>query len=304
MIILIFGSSGQLGSEFLLLNRNPKLKFLTPNSKDLDITNKIKLDKFFKDNHPDVVLNLSGYTDVDEAEDDYNKANKINHLGVQFIKDLCNQYKSLLIHISTDYVFGGALSGPFSDCDQTSPINKYGYSKDYGEKEIIKNADKALIIRIASLYGRYKKNFLKSFINILISDKKINVVSDQLISLTYSYDIASFIMSIIEDYTNTDINNKFYNGCNIIHAANKGYTNWYDVAKIIAYELNYAFKDMDQLEVKKIKSNQWVSKALRPKDSRLVLSNDLNFNSLYQMPHWEDSLKHACKLYIGDMKSE
>lgn len=300
MNILLIGSSGQLGLEFLSIDGVSKLNIQSPNSNQLDITSQSNLDYFFNMSKPDIVLNFSAYTDVEKAESDSVKANNINNLSLEPIVKLCNDLNSLLIHISTDYVFGGAGKGPYKDSSMTSPINSYGRSKEAGEKIIIEDSKNAIIIRTASLYGLYRKNFFKKFISKLQNDKTIDTISDHSISITYSYDLALFIYNLIIDYTKKSKKN-FYKGVNILHIVNKGYTNWFEIGKVIADELNKNTIESGIFSVNEISSNDWVSLASRPNDSRLILSN---INHLFDMPNWEVSLRKACKKILENSKHD
>tara|TARA_Y100001958_G_C21244977_1_gene574408 strand:+ start:4267 stop:5184 length:918 start_codon:yes stop_codon:yes gene_type:complete len=302
MNILIIGSNGQLGSEFFHIKKPANIKFLSPNSSELDITNMDTINNFFQKNHIDIVLNFSGYTNVEKAEEDFLNANKINNLGVKNISDICNLYNSFLVHISTDYVFGCNQKGPFKASDKTSPINNYGLSKELGENSIIKNSNNALIIRVASLFGLYRNNFLKNFINILINHKKINIIYDQMISVTYSYDLAKFILKFIENYTtHKDTNNS---GVKILHVVNQGFTTWFDVVNVIANEIEIFNPDLKSIKINKIKSKDWPSKVKRPLDSRIILSDFKNLDFPFKMPKWEESLRYASKEYLKGLDYE
>lgn len=302
MIILIIGSSGQLGSEFFHIQKQSKVKFISPSSLQLDITDINSVQRFFKKNSFDIVLNFSGYTDVENAEHEFNKANKINNLGIKNITDVCNSYKTFLLHISTDYVFGYNQKGPFIESNKTSPINKYGYSKDLGEKYIIKYSNNALIIRVASLFGLYGKNFLKNFINILLDQKKINIIYDQLISITYSYDLVMFILKFIENYK--IYKNSNYNNVEIFHIVNEGFTTWFDVVSVIADEIEIFNPDLVPIKINKIKSDDWPSKVRRPQDSRLILTDFKKLEFFFAMPRWEESLRRVSKKYLEGLNYE
>ena len=147
MRILLIGGSGQLGTEFLSLIKNYKFHCCNPNSKELDITNIENL-KNFSNNSFDLVLNFSAYTDVDKAEDEYELALKINHIALKNLVKVSNSNNKPLIHISTDYVFGKYGNAPYEINSEVGALNKYGYSKLLGEKEIISNSNKRRIERI------------------------------------------------------------------------------------------------------------------------------------------------------------
>ena len=294
MNILLIGSSGQLGVEFLSIDTVNQFNIQSPTSKELDITSKSDLQFFFNKLNPDIVLNFSAYTNVEKAETEPNKADNINNLGVNNLVELSNTFNSLLIHISTDYVFGAEGEGPFDASSLTSPINQYGKSKDDGEKKIIKNSNNSIIIRTASLYGLYGNNFFKKFISQLQKNKVINAISDHKISITYSFDLAVFILNLILDYQNNVKNNLFI-GVNILHIINNGFTSWFEVAKVIADELKKDDIESSIYKVNAISSDNWTSVVTRPTDSRLQLSS---IDHLADMPNWETSLRSACKNFL------
>ena len=294
MKILVIGASGQLGTEFMSIDEFKKFEIYSPSSNELDITSYSKLNNFFNDIKPDIVLNFSAYTDVEKAEKDSIKANNINNLSILPIVKFCNKFNSFFIHISTDYVFGGENGGPYDDISITSPINMYGRTKDAGEKNIIKESNSAVIIRTASLYGLYGINFFKKFITKLQINNSIDVVSDQLISITNSYDLAMFIYKLIIDYSKKK-EDDFYEGVNILHIVNRGYTNWFEISKVIADELSKSKIVGRKFSVNKIKSVDWVSLAKRPNDSRLKLSK---VDHLLDLPYWEESLRRTCRTYL------
>ncbi len=294
MRILVIGASGQLGTEFMSINEFNKFEIYSPSSNELDITSYSKLNNFFNDIKPDIVLNFSAYTDVEKAEKDSVKANNINNLSILPIVKLCNTFNSFFIHISTDYVFGGESGGPYSDKSITSPINTYGKTKDAGEKNIIKESNNAVIIRTASLYGLYGINFFKKFISKLQISNSIDVISDHSISITNSYDLAMFIYKLIIDYSKKK-EDGLYEGVNILHIVNRGYTNWFEISNVIVDELSKRKIVGRKFSVNKIKSMDWVSLAKRPNDSRLKLSK---VDHLHDLPYWEESLRRTCRIYL------
>ena len=294
MRILVIGASGQLGTEFMSINEFNKFEIYSPSSNELDITSYSKLNIFFNDIKPDIVLNFSAYTDVEKAEKDSVKANNINNLSILPIVKLCNTFNSFFIHISTDYVFGGETGGPYGDKSITSPINTYGRTKDAGEKIIIKESNNAVIIRTASLYGLYGINFFKKFISKLQISNSIDVISDHSISITNSYDLAMFIYKLIIDYSKKK-EDGLYEGVNILHIVNRGYTNWFEISNVIVDELSKRKIVGRKFSVNKIKSMDWVSLAKRPNDSRLKLSK---VDHLHDLPYWEESLRRTCRIYL------
>tara|TARA_S200000501_G_scaffold188839_1_gene177620 strand:+ start:17305 stop:18189 length:885 start_codon:yes stop_codon:yes gene_type:complete len=293
MIILLIGGSGQLGSQLLSLDISNKYKFLSPNSLELNITDKKKLNSYIDEKKPDVILNFSAYTDVNAAEKNLNNCIAINHLGVKNLVEVLSNFSIPFIHISTDYVFGKTGHGPYKVYDKRGSLNNYGYSKLLGEDEIINFSKKAIIIRTASLYGLFGNNFLKNYINILIKNNTIKAITDQKISLTWSFDLSLAILNIIKQIELEKIFNNEDN-IKIIHLVNKGYTTWFEVACVISDFMNERANDKNYTSVRGIKSSEWPSPPRRPQDSRLLLDNIVNIN----MPFWRDSLNKAIKAYL------
>lgn len=303
MRILLIGGSGQLGMEFLALIKNYKFDCLHPNSKELDITNVENLKFFFNNNSFDLVLNFSAYTDVDKAEDEYELALKTNHIALKNLVKISNSNNKPLIHISTDYVFGKYGNAPYEINSEVGALNKYGYSKLLGEKEIISNSNKAIIIRTASLYGQYKKNFFKTFFDILISKKTIDVVADQTISITWSYDLSLAIIELLSmiDKSSTWMHN---NSLDIIHIVNKGHTTWFEVANLISSTLNKINQVDNLFIVNPILYKDWGSKTERSLDSRLNFYGEIPNLGKLKMPNWKISLIVALKGYLKSIDYE
>lgn len=297
MIILLIGGNGQLGSEFLSFNEKEGFNIYSPSSNELDITDHNSTRKFIKKLNPEIILNFAAYTDVNGAESNYKKANNINTIAVKNLAMIANECDAGLIHISTDFVFGKDQKGPYNENDTTSPINQYGVTKDNGEKEILKNCKKSIIIRVASLYGLHKQNFLKNFINTIKKNGEINAIYDQKITLTNSQDLVEFIYFLLNFIKKKSLS-EFFKEPIIYHYINTGYTTWYDVAKLIVDEMNKKKLSENEYRVKKISKDQWKQKAERPDDSRLVPSYFDIDGFRYIIPEWETSLIRTINNYF------
>lgn len=293
MKILLIGGSGQLGSELLSLDISNEYKFLFPTSGELNITKKNKIKSYIKEKNPDIILNASAYTDVNKAEKNLNDCLAVNHLGVKNLVDVLSNFSIPLIHISTDYVFGKKGYGPYKINDKRGALNNYGYSKLLGEDEIIRSSKNAIILRTASLYGLFGNNFLKNYINILNKNKTISAITDQKISLTWSYDLSLAILNLIKQINLNRIFNDEDN-IKIMHLVNTGYTSWFEVAKIVSDYMNKKANDKNYTIVKGIKSSEWPSPPTRPQDSRLFSDNIVNID----MPFWRDSLNKVINMCI------
>ena len=269
MKILISGENSQLGNEFKkLITNQAEHNFFFTNSKTMDLMNKNSIEKTILEIMPDIIVNFSGYTNVDGAEDNKDDAFSINEIAPGLISKISSSIGANFIHISTDYVFGGQDKGPYNTEALADPINIYGNSKLNGEVSVLKNCPKSIIIRTSSIFSVYNDNFVKTITNKLINNESINVVDNQKINITYAKDLSEAILTLI-------IFNKLEyifenNPKRIINYTNTGYTSWYEVACHIKSCLS---SDLGQ--VLAINSKEWSSRAKRPNDSRLMIDYGL-----------------------------
>lgn len=274
--ILVTGANGQLGSEIQNIQGKTKNYFFTDAS-DLDITDRQAISDFVKKNNIQIVVNCAGYTNVDKAEDDIQTANLINNIAVGYLAEVCKENNASLIHISTDYVFGGTKNTPYSETDPTEPLGIYGRTKLEGEKAI-QNADiDYLIIRTSWLYSlSFGHNFVKTIQRLSSERNELKVVFDQVGTPTNARDLAAFIVHIIEK--------DLYKKREVYHFSNEGVCSWFDFATEIV-----RMSGNDCL-VKPCLSSEFPSKVKRPSYSVLdksKLKNDFN----YTISHWKEALK-------------
>ena len=251
-MIYVFGANGQVGKSLQkVCPKHMQTTFLQ--SKDLDITERISLESFFKKvQSDDVTVNVAAYTAVDNAEDDKEKAFLVNSIAVKNIAQLCKERNATLIHISTDYVFNGDSLLPYEEDDSTDPIGVYGQSKREGEVHIINSGCNYIIIRTAWVFSEYGHNFVKTMRQ-LINRNEIKVVTDQRGSPTYASDLAEIIYKIINT---ANVHNKM-----IYHYSNEGECSWYEFAKEILSDSN--------VEIHAIPTSEYPTRAKRPKNSLL-----------------------------------
>lgn len=274
--ILVTGANGQLGSEIQNIQGKTKNYFFTDAS-DLDITDRQAISDFVKKNNIQIVVNCAAYTNVDKAEDDIQTANLINNIAVGYLAEVCKENNASLIHISTDYVFGGTKNTPYSETDPTEPLGIYGRTKLEGEKAI-QNADiDYLIIRTSWLYSlSFGHNFVKTIQRLSSERNELKVVFDQVGTPTNARDLAAFIVHIIEK--------DLYKRREVYHFSNEGVCSWFDFATEIV-----RMSGNDCL-VKPCLSSEFPSKVKRPSYSVLdksKLKNDFN----YTISHWKEALK-------------
>lgn len=276
--ILVTGSNGQLGSEIVAIaSQFPAYNFIFTDVDELDLTNSKEVEVFFSDNNISVCINCAAYTAVDNAEDDHELAMLINYESVGNLANICNASNTLLIQISTDYIFNGQQYKPYVETDTPAPDSYYGLSKLKGEQAVLEIANKAIVIRTSWLYSSFGNNFVKTMMRLGRERDELGIVVDQIGTPTYAADLAITIMTIIQKTSNNPINE-------IYNYSNEGAISWYDFAKAIMTHANI------NCRVKAIESKDFPSKANRPYYSVLnkaKIKNDLQID----IPYWLDSLK-------------
>jgi dTDP-4-dehydrorhamnose reductase len=223
--VLVTGASGQLGQAIKAVSADYKnIAFLFAGFKEADITNKKQIASIFTQFKPDFCINAAAYTAVDKAESEPDKAHAINAEGAKYVADACKEHDTVLIHISTDFVFDGLKKNPYTEEDIPNPKNVYGKTKREGEIHIQNILKKYFIIRTSWLYSQYGNNFMKTMLRLSEERKNLNVVNDQTGTPTNANDLADAILSIIKNGI------KAYG---IYHYSNEGEATWYDFAKKI-----------------------------------------------------------------------
>lgn len=279
MKILITGANGMLAKEV-------KEKFAEGNElictdvEDLDITNEEAVMKFVKDIKPEYIINCAAFTAVDKAETAGEIVEKINANGPGNLAKAAKENDSTLIHISTDYVFGGDLDveKDYKEDDAKTPVTAYGITKLHGEEQIQANADKYYIFRTAWLYGVGGNNFVKTMTKLGTTRDELSVVADQHGSPTYAKDLSNIIYQAIEK--------KIPYG--VYHATNQGYTTWYEFTKKILEKQNIECK-VNPVTTEEYIEMMKITQAKRPFNSQLSKEKLINLG--IEVPHWEDGLE-------------
>lgn len=272
MKILITGANGMLAKA--VRNEFENKELICTDVAELDITNLEAVKEFVADSKPNYIINCAAYTAVDKAEEQEELAYKINAIGPKNLAIASKENNAILVHISTDYVFGGdkPVDEDYSEDDEKKPQAVYGTTKLTGEKFIEENCSNYYIFRTAWLYGE-GNNFVRTMINLAKDRQEVSVVNDQHGSPTYAVDLASIIHQAIEK----QIPFGTYN------ATNLGYTTWYDFTKKIYEIKNIACK------VKPVTSEEFVRPAKRPLNSQM--SKDKLLKNGILIPTYEDALK-------------
>lgn len=251
----------------------------------MDITDRASVEKVLKEAAPDVVVHCAAWTAVDLAEDEDKKetVRKVNAEGTRNIALVCKELGCKMVYISTDYVFDGQGTEPWDpDCKDYKPLNVYGETKLEGELAVSENLEKYFIVRIAWVFGKNGKNFIKTMLNLGKTHNQIRVVSDQIGTPTYTLDLAVLLVDMIET-------EKY----GYYHATNEGgYISWYDFTKeIFRQAIEAGHKEYEKVTVTPVTTEEYgVSKAKRPFNSRLDKSK-LTANGFRLLPTWQDAVK-------------
>ena len=281
MNILVTGANGQLGNEMRIVSRNSQDHYIFTDVAELNITNAMAVEKIVNDHDIKAIINCAAYTNVDKAEDDYDFAELLNATAVKNLAQAIKKNDGILIHVSTDYVFGGTKNNtPCSEDEPANPTGVYGITKLHGEQSIIETGCKHLIIRTAWLYSEFGKNFVKTMLNLTATKPNLNVVFDQVGSPTYAYDLAQAIFNIVE-------NRKYEGQDGIYHYSNEGVCSWYDFTKMIAEYAGHTDCDIQPCH-----SDEFPSKVVRPSYSVLDKTKIKKTFDIH-IPYWTDSLKRC-----------
>jgi dTDP-4-dehydrorhamnose reductase len=229
MVVLVTGSSGQLGQSLqFIANNYPEITFVFCNSKQLDITNLENCVEVFSQYQPNFCINTAAYTAVDKAESETDKAIAINVTGAKNLAEVSKQFNTVLLHISTDFVFDGNKNSPYTEEDLPNPTGVYGQTKLDGEKAVQAIWEKHFILRTSWVYSQFGNNFMKTMLRLSSERDTISVVNDQIGTPTNAVDLANALIKII---------NSNSNAFGIYNFSNEGTCSWYDFAKKI-FEFN------------------------------------------------------------------
>ncbi|OWK75293.1 dTDP-4-dehydrorhamnose reductase [Flavobacteriaceae bacterium JJC] len=280
--ILVIGGNGQLGNCFRKLapEFENRFEFNFPDSETLDITDAEKVSDFFYDFQPHFCINASAYTAVDLAENESEKAFAVNADGVANLALACDEHKTVLIHISTDYVFDGDTNISYSEDNFTNPQGVYGASKLKGEELALSLNPKTVVIRTSWLYSEFNRNFVKTMLNLFSSKDQLGVVSDQFGQPTNANDLAEAVMKIIETEPKT---------YGIFHFSNYPETSWFGFAEKIAQ-----FSE-SKIKLNAIVTEQFPTPAKRPKRSTMALDKIEETYGI-EPKHWENSLEECIEI--------
>ncbi|CDA29592.1 MULTISPECIES: dTDP-4-dehydrorhamnose reductase [unclassified Eubacterium (in: firmicutes)] len=291
MKVLVTGVKGQLGFDVVNELKEKNIEAVGVDIEEMDITDKASVDKVIKEVNPDAVIHCAAWTAVDAAEDEdkQEKVKLVNVNGTQNIADVCKELDIKMMYISTDYVFNGEGTEPWQpDCKDYAPQNVYGQTKLDGELAVANTLDKYFIVRIAWVFGKNGNNFIKTMLKVGKNHDQLKVVSDQIGTPTYTFDLAKLLVSMI-------VTDKY----GYYHATNEGgYISWWDFTKEIfkqATEMGYDRYSEKNITVTPVTTAEYgVSKAKRPFNSRLDKSK-LVENGFTPLPTWQDAVRRYLK---------
>ena len=279
MNILVTGANGQLGNCIRNAASASNDNYIFTDVAELDITDPDAVARMVSENGIDVIVNCAAYTNVDKAESDAEFAEVLNAKAVRNLADAAKANGATLIHVSTDYVFGGSLGNtPRTEEESVNPTGVYGLTKLHGEQAVEESGANALIFRTAWLYSEYGRNFVKTMLNLTSTKPELKVVFDQVGTPTYAQDLADLIVKIITDRT-------FRDHQGVYHYSNEGVCSWYDFTKMIA-----EVAGNDGCDIKPCHSDEFPSPVTRPSYSVLDKSKVKTTFDI-EVPYWTDSLK-------------
>ena len=272
---IVFGASGQLGQCLQLVARQKAMNdiiFLP--EENANILDTPSLNFLFKKYKPTYCINCAAYTAVDKAEDEQELADKINRIGVANLSELCSEFETILIHISTDFVFSGRHYFPLTENESTEPVSVYGTTKLEGEKAIGNYTNHYFILRTSWLYSEFGNNFVKTMIRLAKEKDELKIIWDQIGTPTYAIDLAEFILKIVGS------SDKQFG---IYHYSNEGVTSWYDFARAI-FEISKI-----PVKVIPVRTSEYITKAVRPAYT-VMDKTKVKQNFKIVIPHWRESL--------------
>lgn len=279
MNILVTGANGQLGNEMRIVSAHSKDRYIFTDVAELDITDAEAVEQMVQEQEVKAIINCAAYTNVDAAEDNRELAERLNATAVRNLAQAMKRHDGVLIHVSTDYVFGGApYNTPCREEQQGTPTGVYGLTKLHGEQTIASVGCEHIILRTAWLYSEFGKNFVKTMLHLTATKSELKVVFDQCGTPTYALDLAQTIFHIVE-------NRKYQGHTGIYHFSNEGVCSWYDFTQMIARYAKHT-----ACHICPCHSHEFPSKVVRPAYSVL---DKTKFKETFgiEIPYWTDSLQ-------------
>lgn len=292
MVVLVTGANGQLGQSIqFIAEKYPNIQFVYTDFQEMDITNLENCKTVFAKHEPQFCINTAAYTAVDKAESEQEKAHLINAVGPENLAKVCKEFDTILLHISTDFIFSGenrvtsrGVEMPYLESDIPNPQSVYGQTKLDGELAIQKNWEKHFIVRTSWVYSQFANNFMKTMLRLASERDSLSVVSDQIGTPTNAVDLAETLVTIIQS---SIIHHPSSFG--IYNFSNEGVCSWYDFAKEIFHQKGIS------IDLQPIPTSAYPTPAKRPAFSVLDKSK-IKTTFPVEIADWKTSLKKCLEL--------
>ena len=287
MVVLVTGANGQLGQSIqFIANQYPNIQFIYTDYQELDITNFESCHTVFAKYKPQFCINTAAYTAVDKAESEAEKAHLINAVGPENLAKVCKEYNTILLHISTDFIFDGtssslSMTNGYKETDIPNPQSVYGKTKLDGELAVQKNWEKHFIIRTSWVYSQFANNFMKTMLRLASERDSLSVVNDQIGTPTYAVDLAETLVTIIQS---SIIHHPSSFG--IYNFSNEGQCSWYDFAAAIFHQKGIS------IDLQPIPTSAYPTPAKRPAFSVLDKTKVKNTFNI-EIKEWQTSLSEC-----------
>ncbi|MFN7044729.1 MAG: dTDP-4-dehydrorhamnose reductase [Flavobacterium sp.] len=278
MVVLVTGANGQLGQSIrFIADKHPNIQFVYTDFQEMDITSLESCQTVFSKYKPQFCINTAAYTAVDKAESEAEKAHLINAVGPENLATVCKEYDTILLHISTDFIFDGTSTTPYLESYIPNPQSVYGQTKLDGEIAIQKKWEKHFIIRTSWVYSQFGANFMKTMLRLASERESLSVVNDQIGTPTNAVDLAEVLIKLIQSSNHSS-------SFGIYNFSNEGVCSWYDFAKEI-FRINNI-----SINLQAIPSSAYPTPAQRPAYSVLDKSKIKEVFGV-EIKNWEESLR-------------
>lgn len=281
MVVLVTGANGQLGQSIqFIANKYPNIQFVYTDFQEMDITNIENCKAVFAKHQPHFCINTAAYTAVDKAESESDKAHLINAVGPENLAKVCKEFDTILVHISTDFIFDGTSKVPYLETDVPNPKSIYGQTKLDGELAIKRNWEKHFIVRTSWVYSQFANNFMKTMLRLASERDTLSVVNDQIGTPTYAVDLAEVLIKIINTENPTPNTQRPFG---IYNFSNEGVCSWYDFAAAIFHQKGI------EIDLKPIPTDSYPTPAKRPAYSVLDKTKIKKVFGV-EVKNWKESL--------------
>jgi len=291
MVVLVTGANGQLGQSIqFIAHKYPNIQFVYTDYLEMDITNFENCQSVFAVHKPQFCINTAAYTAVDKAESEVEKAHLINAVGPENLAKVCKEFDTVLLHISTDFIFDGtstslSMTNGYKETDIPNPQSVYGQTKLDGELAIQNNWEKYFIVRTSWVYSQFANNFMKTMLRLASERDTLSVVHDQIGTPTNAVDLAEVLLKIIQS-CHAELVSVSPNNFGVYNFSNEGICSWYDFAKEIFQQ------NAISINLNPIPTEAYPTPASRPAYSVLDKTKIKKVFHI-EIKEWKDSLKEC-----------